>query len=92
MKLTDEIKFPDDKIKANKAQYALDKEAAIISTLSFKKLGKYEYLTGIDLGYRPGAVEEAKLEYCPLGIFFNKELEKEDKKEGLLKRLKNIEV
>ena len=91
MKLTDEIKVLDDKIKANKAQYALDKEAAIISALSSKKLDKYEYLTGIDLGYKPGVVEEAKLEYCPLGIVFNKKLEKEDKKEGLLERLRNIE-
>ena len=34
----------------NKAQYDLDRKAAKISSLSSKNLGKYEYLTGEDLG------------------------------------------
>ena len=55
-------------------------------------MDKYEYLTGEDLGYKPGVVEQAKFEYSPLGKIFNKGLDKEDKKEGLLKRLKNVEV
>ena len=42
-----------------------------------------------DLGYKPGVVEQAKFEYYPLGKVFNKGIQK-DKKEGLLKRLKNI--
>ena len=54
-------------------------------------MDKYEYLTGEDLGYNTGAVDQAKFEYSPLGKDFNKGLGKEDKKEGLLKRLKNIE-
>ena len=55
-------------------------------------MDKYEYLTGEDLGLKPSAVEQAKFEYSPLGKVFIKELEEEeDKKEGLLKRLKNIE-
>ena len=41
-----------------------------------------------DLEYRPG-VEQAKFENSPLGKVVNKGLEKEDKKDGLLKRLKN---
>ena len=53
MKLTDELKILDDKIKANQAQYDLSKEAATISVLSSKILDKYEYLTGEDLGYKP---------------------------------------
>ena len=48
-------------------------------------------MTGEDLGYNPSVVEQAKSEYSPLGKFFNKGLEEEDKKEGVLKRLKNIE-
>ena len=52
---------------------------------------KYEYLTSEDLGYKPGVVEQAKFEYSPLGKIFNKELKEKDKKEGLLKRLKNTE-
>ena len=48
-------------------------------------------MTGKDLGYKPGVVEKAKFEYSPLGKVFNKGLGKEDKKQELLKRLKNIE-
>ena len=88
MTLTDELKIRDDKIKA---QYDLDRKAAKNSALSSKELHKYEYLIGEDLGYEPGLVEQAKFEYSPLGKVFNQGLEKEDKKEGLLRRLKNIE-
>ena len=56
----------------------------------FNNLGKYEYLTGEDLGLKPSTVEEAKFEYSPLGKVFNKGLSEKDKKEGLLKRLENI--
>ena len=48
-------------------------------------------MTGEDLGYKPGVVEQTKFGYTPLGKVFNKGLEKQDKKEGLLNRLKNIE-
>ena len=48
-------------------------------------------MTGKDLGYKPGVVEKANFEYSPLGKVFNKGLKKEDKKQELLKRLKNIE-
>ena len=76
----------------NEAQYDLDRKAAKISALSSNNLDKYEYLTGKDLGLTPNAVEQAKFEYSPLGKSFNKGLDKdEDKKKGLLKRLKNIE-
>ena len=51
MTLTEQVKILDDKIKANKAQYDLDREAAKISALSSGELEKYEYLTGEDLGY-----------------------------------------
>ena len=47
-------------------------------------------MTGEDLGYKPGVIERAKFEYSPLGKVFNKGLEKEDKKEGLLTRLKEV--
>ena len=48
MTLTYKTKILDNKIKANKAQYSLNREAAKISALSSKKLDKYEYLTGED--------------------------------------------
>ena len=40
---------------------------------------------------KASTVEQAKFEYSPLGKIFNKGLSKDDKKEGLFKRLKNIE-
>ena len=47
MRLTDELKILDDKVKANQAQYDLGREASKISALSSKDiLGKYEYLIG----------------------------------------------
>ena len=52
---------------------------------------KYEYLTGEDLGYKPSIVEQARFVYFPLGKFFNEGLTEEDKKEGLLRSVKNIE-
>ena len=91
MTLTDEIKILDDKIKASQARYNLDKKAAKIPALSSKKLHKYEYLTSEDLAYQSGVVEQVKFEYSSLGKFFNKEVGEKNKKEGLWKRLKNIE-
>ena len=48
-------------------------------------------MTGEDLGLKPSTVEQPKFEYFPLGKLFNNGLEEQDKEEGLLKRLKNIE-
>ena len=59
--------------------------------MSSKNLDKYELLTGEDLGLKPSTIEQTKFEYSPLGKIFNKGLSEDDKKEGLLKRLKNIE-
>ena len=54
-------------------------------------MDKYEYLTGEDLDYKPSVIEQARLEYSPLGKVFNKGLKEEDEKGGFLKRRKNIE-
>ena len=92
MTVTDQIKTLDKKIMQNEAQYDLDRKAAKISELSSNYQDKYQYLTGEDLVIKPSTVEQAKFEYSPLGKVFTKGLEKEDnKKEVLLKRLKNIE-
>ena len=90
MTVTDQIKILDEKIKQNEAQYNLDREAAKISAFSSNNSDKYEYLTGEDLDLKPSTVEQAKFEYSPLGKIFNKGLSKDDKKEGILKRLENI--
>ena len=75
----------------NEAQYDLDRKAAEISALSSNNLDKYKYLTDEDLGLKPNTTEQAKFEYSPLGKILNKGLNEDDKKEGLFKRLKNIE-
>ena len=64
---------------------------AEISAYSSGDLPKYEYLTKKDLGYKPDAFEQTKFEYSPLGKVFTDGLDKSDRKEGLLKRLKKIE-
>ena len=74
----------------NEAQYDLDRKAAKTSALLSNNLDKYEYLTCKDLGLKPSTIEQAKFEYSPLGKIFNKGLDKDDKKEGLFKRLENI--
>ena len=91
MTLIEQVKILDNKIKANKAQYDLDREAARMSASSSGELEKHEYLTGEDLGYKPDVIQKSKFEYYSLGKVFNKGVDESDKKEGLLKRLKNIE-
>ena len=88
MTITDQIKIFDRKIMQNKAQYVLDRKAAKISALSSNNL---DCLIGEDLGLKPSTIEQTKFEYSPLGIIFSKGLNQNDKKEGLFKRLKNIE-
>ena len=39
----------DDKIRDEKLQYDINKEAAKISALTFGKIDKYEYLTGEEI-------------------------------------------
>ena len=64
---------------------------AEISAYSSGDLPKYEYLTKKDLGYKPDAFEQTKFEYSPLDKVFTDGLDKSDKNEGLLKRLKSVE-
>ena len=90
MTITNQINiFKKNMLK--EVEYDLDRKTAKISALSSNNLDKYEYLTGEDLGLKPSTVEQAKFEYSPLGKIFNKGLDKDDQKEGLFKRLKNIE-
>ena len=89
----DQIKILYDKIKANNAQYDLDRMNAEISAYSSSDLPKYEYSTKKYLGCKPDAIEKVKFEHSPIGKVFTDGLSKEDKskKIGLFKRLKNIE-
>ena len=61
-----------------------------MSAYSSGDLKKYEYLTGEDLGNKLSIIEQAKLDYSPLGNTFTKGLDKDNQKEELFKRLENI--
>ena len=90
MTVTDQLKIIDNKIKANQAQYDLDRLVAKIPAYSSGDLRKYEYLAGEDLGYKPNVIEQAKFDFSPLGKVFTKGLGKDKKKQGIVKRLENI--
>ena len=54
-------------------------------------MDKYGYLSGKDLSLKRSTIKQAKFEYSPLGKVFTKGLNKDDQKDGLFKRLKNID-
>ena len=58
---SDQIKILNDKIKANNAQYDIDRLNAEISAFSENNLDKYEFLTRKDLKYKPNALDKAKV-------------------------------
>ena len=78
MTKSDQIKILNDKIKANNAQYDLDRINAEISAYSNGDLDKYEFLTKQDLKYKPDALEQAKFTYSALGKVFNDGLNKKE--------------
>ena len=90
MTVTDQLQIINNKIKANQAQYDLDKWAAKIFAYCSGDLRKFEYLTGEDSGYKPSVFEQAKFDYSPFGNIFTKGLDKDDWKEKLFRRLENI--
>ena len=65
----------EDKIKDEKLQYDINREAAKISALSSGKIDKYEYLTGEEiLPYnQQQIIEQAKFTYSHLGKAFEKQ-------------------
>ena len=67
----------EDQIKDEKLQYAINREAAKISTLSSGKLDKYEYLTGEEIlpSNQQQVIQQAKFTYSLL----EKALEKQRK-------------
>ena len=81
MTLNEQVKILDDKIKANQAQYNLDREVAEISALKSGELEKYQYLVGEDLGCKPDVIQKVKFKYSPLGKVINKGLDESDKKD-----------
>ena len=73
MTITKQVKILDDKIKSNKAQYDLDRQAAKRSALSSGELEKYEYLTGENLGCKPDVIQKANFDILHLVKFLIKD-------------------
>ena len=62
----------DYKIRDEKLQYDINREAAKVSPLSSGKTDKYKYLSGEDIlpSEQSGIIEQAKFTYSPLGKVF----------------------
>ena len=65
----------EDKIKDEKLQYDIDREAEKISALSSGKIDKYEYLTDEEIlpSNQQQIIEKAKFTYSPSGKAFEKQ-------------------
>ena len=66
----------DDKIRDDKLQYDINREAAKVSALSSGKIDKYEYLAAEEIlpsNQRP-VLEQAKFTYFLLGKAFEKQI------------------
>ena len=65
----------DDKIKDEKPQYEINREAAKISALLSRKSDKYEYLTGEEILPldQSRITEQGRFAYSPFGKAFEKE-------------------
>ena len=68
----------DDKIRDEKMQYDINREAVNISALSLSKFDKYEYLTGEEiLPFDQGRmIEQAKFTYSSFGKALEKQTSK----------------
>ena len=66
----------DEKIRGEKLQCDINREAAKISSLSSGKIHKYEYLTGEDIlpSSNQQIIEQARFTYSLLGKAFNKQI------------------
>ena len=74
----------DDKIKYEKLQYDINREAAKISAVFSGKIDNYEYLTGEEIfsPIQSRIIEQAKFTYSPLGkAFENKQKQLKNKEE-----------
>ena len=85
----------DDKIREEKLQYDVNREAAKISALPSGKIEKYEFLTGeetLPSGQRR-IIEQAKFTHSPLGKAFQKQIKTiEDQEIKQVEALKQAEA
>ena len=66
----------DEKIRDEKLQYDINREAAKISALSLNKIHKYEYVTGEEIlpSINQQIIEQDRFTYSPLGKAFEKQI------------------
>ena len=82
----------DEKIRDQKLQYDINREAAKISALSSGKIDKYEYLTGEEImpSSQRQIIKQAKCAYSPLGTTFEKQTKTiKDKGEKQIKAIED---
>ena len=80
------------KIKNEKLQYDINREAAKISVLSSGKIDKYEYLTGEEIlpSNQQQIIQQAKCNYSPLGKALEKQIKTiEDQEEKQIKTIQD---
>ena len=73
------IMTTDDRIRGEKLQYDINREAAKVPALSFGIIDKYEYLTGEEIlpSDQSRIIKQVKITYSPLGKAFEKQTEKQ---------------
>ena len=66
----------DEKIRDEKLQYDINREAAKISALSSNKIHKYEYVTGEEIlpSINQQIIEQDRFTYSPLGKAFEEQI------------------
>ena len=79
------------KIRDEKIQYDINREAAKISALPSGKIDSYEYLTGEGIlpSNQQQIIEQAKFTYSPLGKAFEKQKETVEDQTKTIKNKKN---
>ena len=85
----------EDRIKDEKLQYDINREAAKISALSSGKLDKYEYLTGEEIlpSNQQQIIQQAKFNYSPLGKALEKQRKTiEDQGEKQVKAIQDKQI
>ena len=83
----------DDRIRDEKLQYDINREAAKISALSSNKFNKYEYLTDEEIlpSNQKQMIQQVKFTYSPLGKAFEKQIKTmEDQREKQIDALKDL--
>ena len=83
----------DDKIRYQNLQYDVNRNVAKISVLSFRKIEKYEYLTGEEIfpSNQRQIIGQANFTYSPLAKAFEKQkktTEEQGKRKNILYKSK----